>query len=269
MWQGPQAQTTLDRMQMLDRIVAALHARYGEDLLAIGLYGSLARGEDGPYSDIELFCVVNIPSTDVDYEWVYGAGKAEVNVFGPDVARARARRVEDDWALDQGQLIRCRPLYGDLAFFEELKQAALSPAKAEVDAMAAAMVVGELYEWMGKLRNAQARGALTGAAPLACSFVKHAALLLGLVHRRLYRTGGALMAESMELPDRPAGYDDLCRMVMAGELADPDRIASALEAVWAGLEPWLAQHGVDMSTATTAELFTAKAQSTQRPEERG
>lgn len=250
MWQGPQAQTTLERMKMLDRIVAALHGRYGDDLLAIGLYGSLGRGEDGPYSDIELFCVVDVPGTDIDYEWVYGAGKAEVNIFGPDVARARARQVEDNWALAQGRFARCRPLYGDLAFFEDLKQAALLPDKTLVDALVAAMAVGELYEWIGKLRNARARGEMAEMAPLACNFVKHTALLLGLVHRHLYRTGMTILAESLTLSDRPAGYDDLCRLVMAGDLRDPDGVAAALEATWAGLGPWLARHGVDTSTAT-------------------
>lgn len=250
MWQGPEAQTTLERMKALDRIVAALHERYGDDLLAIGLYGSLSRGEDGPYSDVELFCVVDIPGTDVDYEWVYGAGKAEVNVFGPDVARTQARRVEDGWALAQGQFARCRPLYGDLAFFEDLKQAALSPDRAMADAVVTAMAVGELYEWIGKLRNMQARGEMTEIALLASNFVKHTALMLGLVQRHLYRTGMTILAESLTLSDRPAGYDGLCRLVMAGDLRDPDRVAAALEATWAGLGPWLARHGVDTSTAT-------------------
>lgn len=256
MWQGAQAQTHSERLMVLDRIVAALHEHYGDALLTIGLYGSLGRGADGPYSDIELFCVVDRPGLDADYEWVYGPGKAEVNLYGPDVARERAGQVEDDWALAQGKWARCHPLYGDLAFFEELKQLALSPDKAAVDAMATAMVVGELYEWIGKLRNAQARGD-SNLAFLACCFVEMQALLLGLVHRRLYTTGAAMWAESLALPDRPAGYDAACRMVMAGDLSDPVGVAATLEAAWAGLGPWLAQQGVDTATAwpwDTADL---------------
>lgn len=244
MWQGPQAQESIERIKMLDRIVAALHEQYGDALLAIGLYGSLARGEDGPYSDIELFCVVDIPGMDRDYEWVYGAGKAEVNVFGPDVVYARAREVADSWALEQGQFARCRPLYGDLAFFEEIKQLAQSPDPAAVNALVTEMVVGELYEWIGKLRNARARGD-TNLAFLACCFAEMTAWLLGLIHRRLYTTGATMFAESLALPDRPDGYDALCRLVMAGELSDAGRVADAIEAAWAGLGPWLAQHNMD------------------------
>lgn len=261
MWEGPQAQARAARLQTLDQIVAALHERYGAKLVAIGLYGSLARGEDGPYSDIELFCVVDIPGTDVDYEWVYGAGKAEINVLGLDVVRASARQVEDNWSLDQGQWAHCRPLFGDLAFFDELKHLALTPDKAAVDAMVAEIVVGELYEWMGKLRNAQARAEPSGLALLACGFVERMAWVLGLVHRHLYRTGMTLLAESRALPDRPAGYDIACEMVMAGDLGDPARVAAALEAAWAGLGPWLAQHGVEMAAATAGPWIDEK----QRP----
>lgn len=266
MWQGPQAQARVERLKVIDRIVSGLHQRYGDSLLAIGLYGSMARGEDGPYSDIELFCVVDIPGTDVDYEWVYGAGKAEINIFGPDVVRARAQEVEDNWSLDQGQLARCRPLFGDLAFFDELKRLALNPDQAALDAMAADIVVGELYEWMGKLRNAQARGEFSGLALLACGFVEKMAWVLGLVHRHLYRTGMTLLAESLTLPDRPAGYDAACQMVMAGELSDPARVAAALEAAWAGLGPWLAQHGVETAAAASWPWTGAESQPANPPD---
>lgn len=266
MWQGPQAQTRLGRLRVLDAIVAALHRRYGDSLLAIGLYGSVARGEDGPHSDLELFCVVDTPGVDVDYEWVYGAGKAEINVFGPDVVRARVQQVEDNWSLDQGQLAHCRPLFGDLAFFDELKHLALTPGKAAVDAMVAEVVVGELYEWMGKLRNAQARAESSGLALLACGFVERMAWVLGLVHRHLYRTGMTMLAESLTLPDRPAGYDIACEMVMAGELGDLARVAAALEAAWAGLGPWLAQQGVEMAAATAGPWIDEELQPATPPD---
>ncbi|HXF60350.1 MAG TPA: nucleotidyltransferase domain-containing protein, partial [Caldilineaceae bacterium] len=138
MWQGPQAQTHLDRLRVLDRIVADLHRTYGADVMAIGLYGSMSRGGDGPYSDIELFCVVDRPGLDFSHEWVYGPGKAEVNVYSPDLARAAAQAVEERWALEAGAFANCRPLYGDLAFFGELKALALSHAKEKCDAMARA-----------------------------------------------------------------------------------------------------------------------------------
>jgi predicted nucleotidyltransferase len=42
----------------LDRIVGALRGRLGDDLVAIWLYGSRARGESHPESDLDLLVVV-------------------------------------------------------------------------------------------------------------------------------------------------------------------------------------------------------------------
>ena len=57
----------------------------------------MARQQDGPYSDIELLCLVDAPEMDVAYEWVYGAGKAEINVLGRNDARWEAQEVAIDW----------------------------------------------------------------------------------------------------------------------------------------------------------------------------
>jgi kanamycin nucleotidyltransferase len=249
-WYGPQAQSHADRLRLLDRIVAELHQTYGDEVIAIGLYGSLGRGADGPYSDLELFCVVDRPGLDFSHEWVYGPGKAEVNILSPEVVRQAAQEVEERWALEAGAFVHCRPLFGNLAFFAELKTLALSPAKETCDELIRAMVVGELYEWMGKLRNGVARGE-TGFAPaLVCDFVSYVALIAALLHRRLYSTGSTLLAESLALPDLPDGYNAACRMVMAGELNDHARTAATLEALWAGLGPWLMGHDIDLEPNT-------------------
>jgi kanamycin nucleotidyltransferase len=249
-WQGPQPQTHIDRLRILDRIVAELHQTYGDEVIAIGLYGSLGRGADGPYSDIELFCVVERPGLDFSHEWVYGPGKAEVNIFSPAAVRTAAQEVEERWALEAGAFVHCRPLFGDLAFFAELEALACSPPKEACDAMVRAMVVGELYEWMGKLRNDVARGESSFAPALACDFVSYVALMAALLHRQLYSTGSTLLAESLALPDLPDGYEAACRMVTAGKLNDPARIAATLEALWAGLGPWLTHHGIDLEPNT-------------------
>ena len=42
----------------LDATVAALHERFGEDLVAVWLYGSRARGERHPESDVDVLVVI-------------------------------------------------------------------------------------------------------------------------------------------------------------------------------------------------------------------
>ena len=244
---GPQASSYDKRIRVVDQIVHDLFATYGDDVVAIGLYGSMARGDDGPYSDIELFCVVRRAGLNHSHEWVHGEGKAEVNLYGEDVMQMRAVTVTDRWPLRQNNLYYVRPLYGELAYFEQLKSWVLAPPKAAFDAVIREMIVGELYEWIGKARNARERGSLGQAALLACHFVEQCALMLGMAHRTLYTTGATMLEESLALPNRPDAYADLCACVMQGDLRDMNEVASLLERVFAGLEEWTNRMGIDMS----------------------
>ena len=243
LWNGPGAQGTVERARVLTRIVTELQQTYGDDLIVIALYGSMARGEDLPFSDIELFCVVRGTATDFRREWVYGVGKAEVNLMSDDVAQADAALLDSDWARWKGQFLHARCLHGDPAYLDALRELVFSPTPAAFNAVVEEMIVGELYEWIGKLRNAQQVGNAGALPALACYFVEHLAQILGIAHRHCYRTGSHTLADSLTLPRRPAGYDDLCGAVMAGELADPMRVSYLIERCWRGVAAWTQAEG--------------------------
>jgi hypothetical protein len=91
---GPRPLTRHQRLAVVDSIVARLLEAHRDRVVAIGLYGSTGRGADAPYSDIEMFCVIDRPGEDHRYEWIHGDGKAEVELFGEDVVRGKAAMVE-------------------------------------------------------------------------------------------------------------------------------------------------------------------------------
>lgn len=237
-------------MEIVATIVDDLHRTYGQAIHAIALCGSLARNADGAYSDVELLCVLTTPGVDHADEWVYGPGKAEVDIYGLDVLWKMARSVEADWALTQGTFVNLRPIAGDPAFFAELRHVVLHPDPAAVHSAVAEMVVGECYEWIGKLRNALLSGHTQSVPTYAIRFAEHVACMVGLLHTTLFTTGNTLLSDALEMGDLPAGYADLAQRVMRGNLADPVATVADIEALWAGLEPWLATHGVDVTHRT-------------------
>jgi kanamycin nucleotidyltransferase len=250
MWDGPQPQNHAERLQVMDRIVADLHCTYGDKIRAIALYGSLSRGTDDDYSDIELWCVLATPGVHEGEEWVYGPSKAEVDLYGEDVIWTRAAEVDDIWPLRQGKIVSCRPLFGDRAYFEQLRARVMSPPKHVFDEVIAEMVVGEFFEWMGKLRNGVARDDLMFLPITTCNFTLHLALMAALVHRHIYTTSKSIMREVLALPTLPAGYAELVGMVTAGKLDDKAQVVAALETTYCGIGPWLAQHDVDITSRT-------------------
>ena len=76
------------------------------------------------------------------------------------------------------------------------------------------------------------------------------ALMAALVHRHIYSTSKSIMREALALPTLPAGYAELVGMVTAGKLDNKARVVAALETVFRGIGPWLAQHDVALASRT-------------------
>jgi kanamycin nucleotidyltransferase len=223
---------------------------YGKSILAIGVYGSISKGTDGPFSDIEMFCVLreSDESADFCYEWSAGPWKAEVDVCTADVLLKTASTVEERWPLTHGPYFSQLSLYDPEGFFPKLKEAAESPTPKDFQNAIQEVLVGEVYELVGKLRNASLNGPHTYLPYLAMQFAQYGAMLIGLHNRKLYSTGSMVLPEALQLPHRPDGFDDVARMVMPGELTEPSRIVSACEHFWSGLVKWAAEHGYVIHT---------------------
>ncbi len=244
MFGGPQPLTRAERLALVDEIAARVRQVCGDQLLALGVYGSVARGTDGPYSDIEMLVVLRSAGEDYVHEWCAGPWKAEVDFLSADMALREAARVEGRWPLTHGAWLHIRPLHDPTGFFETLRQAVLSQPEEAFRAAIRELIVGDIYEHIGKLRNARARGVGAELPLLAVSLAQEGAYLIGLARRACYSGAARLFEESLAFPDRPAGYDALCAAVMAGELSDPERVGALCEGFWAGVERWAAEHGV-------------------------
>ncbi len=255
---GPQPIERGQRFETALAIADRIHQHYGERVLAIGLYGSVARGADGPYSDIEMHCVLHGADFEVSHEWSAGPWKAEVDVYSQDVMLARARTLDLDWPLTHRSYVEVMPLYDPTGFFERLRVAVLDHPDQAFRQLIGMTIVGEVYEVVGKVRNARAAGNDTYLPTLAVDLIRYGAFLIGLDRRHLYSGSAWMLEESLKLPGRPGGYDDLCRAVMAGQLEDPARIAALVDGLWSGVEQWAAARGIPIEMGLDA-LLAAEA----------
>jgi len=247
---GPVNISRDERLKICHDIASRLHEVYGEKILAIGVYGSISRGTDGPFSDIEMFCVLRESNESVDfsYEWSAGPWKAEVDVRTADILLKTASTVEGRWPLTHGPFFSPLSLYDPEGFFPTLKEAAESPSKEDFRQAINEVLVGEMYEFVGKLRNVSLNGPHTYLPYLAVEFAQYGAMLVGLHNQKLYSTGSMVLPEALQLPNPPDGFENVVRMVMSGELAEPSKIVSACEIFWNGLVKWAAEHDYVIST---------------------
>ncbi len=240
---GPQPITRRERLALAYEIADRARAYRSGDLLAVGLYGSLARGDDGPYSDIEILCVLRTRDEDYSHEWTAGPWKAEVDFASENVLLAQAAEVDGRWPLTHGAYVHVRAIHDPEGVFPRLRRVVLGQTREKLDAALRCLIVEDIYELVGKVRNARHLGQASGLPLLAMHLALHGALLIGLANRALYTSGAKVLAESLRLPGRPAGYDDLCRLVMAGTLGNPAQVGAACEAFWSGVERWAAARG--------------------------
>lgn len=239
---GPQPFSHAERMSRAREIAETFRAHF--DVLAIGLYGSLARGDDGPFSDIEMYCVARGEGIDEDYEWSEGAWKAEVNVQSAEVLAAWAAELDEFWPLTHGSCVNILPLHDPTRFFESLKAYVFDHADEAYDDLIHGVIVGELYEFLGKIRNAAASGKTDNLSSLAVEMAQYGAYMIGLANRTLYTASATMFSESRALADKPSGYEQLCELVASGRLENPAQIARAADRFWEGIEAWAAEKSI-------------------------
>jgi kanamycin nucleotidyltransferase len=243
----PRAATRESRLALAHELTCRLVARFGSDLVAVGLYGSLARGDDGPFSDIEMCAVLNGPAPVRRYEFVYRGFKVEVDLDEREVLPAEVAALTEEWPVRAGQFLDMVALYDPEGFIPRLRRAVPSLEPETAKAALVQVFVDDTYEMMGKVRNAWAadEGRGLGFLPAAAvDLVGQTAKLLGLAHRHYYRGRSTVIPEALSLSPLPAGFRELAGLVTSGDLGEPGRLYAHIEALWTGLLAWVDDLGL-------------------------
>lgn len=233
----PQPRTHADRMALAERISRRLFELHGSAVVAVGIYGSTARGEDGPYSDLEMMAIVR-EGEDHTHEWTAENWKAEVNVRTLAGALDSAGELDGEWPLVQGEFAHVLPLHDPGDIFALLRRRVFDHSDAEFDALMRGVIVGDILELVGKWRNMQARGAFAGMPALAVKLAQHSVWLIGMANRALYSSSSQVFVEALQMPNRPPGFDAVCERVMSGDLRDSASLIEQCEALWRGIVVW-------------------------------
>ena len=151
------------------------------------------------------------------------------------------------WALTHGTVVHALALYErDAGFVDALRQSALALPQAKVAKVVADVIVGDLYELLGKLRNATTLGRAGETPRHILHFAEKAALLTALANGYCFGSGSSFMEEAQGLRG-PAGYKGLISFARGGDYSDPARVSAASERYWTGLAEWIRAPGLNLS----------------------
>ncbi|GAP08676.1 protein containing KNTase C-terminal domain [Anaerolinea thermolimosa] len=243
---SPLAFTHEERLARALQIADRFARHFGTRHRATAIYGSLARDQDGPYSDIEMFVIVEGEGIDRPYEWSAGPWKAEVDVYSADEFFRQAAALDEFWPVTHGAFVHWLPLYDPEGLLERGRALALTHTPEEFHQLIIETIIGDLYEIIGKTRNALALRQFSLLPAYAVDAAHFGACLLGLHHRRVYTGSTTVWAESLTLPDPPEGYAPLVEKVLSGKLHPPAAVGRAVNLFWEGVEAWAQQNSLPL-----------------------
>lgn len=241
----PAATTREEKMNIIHHIKDRLLQLHGDDILAIGLYGSIAQGIDGPYSDIELRVVTQDGVSLPGHEFIYPPFKIEIGMKRKQDIFKAAASVDDSWAIKAGAYVHLQEIYDPGNLLAEIRKLPLKVSDEAIKETMREFMIWEPYETMGKIRNNFQSGNHSYLPLGARDLTWQTAKLIGLANRTFYHTRARTLEESLSLPSRPSGYDQLAQLVMGGQLFETDHIYELCEQLWSGLNAWYEQLNIE------------------------
>lgn len=177
----------LSRLEAAEELAARLRIQEGGNLVAAGVYGSVASGEDRAYSDIDFLVVVRRPRREIGHRMHRGylvtvlqmtREEAEDEVLG---SRSDMEEALGGWR-------SLRPLYDPAGLLRRLKAHAMRPAASRFRKAARSALL-EAYEDYGKLLNAIDAGDRDEMREMAIWFTGAAHMVVFDLTREVLPTG--------------------------------------------------------------------------------
>jgi predicted nucleotidyltransferase len=237
------------RAALLPAVVRRLEARFGHHLVAVAVGGSHARGDDGPYSDLDIVAIVagdapaaREPGT---VEIVDGL-MIDIPYWTLDDLVRPLVEPRSDWCFKAaGRLTAVtNPLVvervsGEMASLVERARTPGDPLHARLVALAAERLDYEVPEHVSKLLNACQPGSPNWSRSLLLPRALHEVLVtVALRNAHPYPDLQAMVEHAPSLAVGPAGLSELCDLVTRGD-PPPDRLAAAFLTVVGQLESLL------------------------------
>ncbi len=229
------------RRRLAERLAAKI-VKSRKDVVAVVLFGSVARGDDGPHSDVELAAVVR-----------RGEWKAQrfvldgilFDVYWSSAAGLRRHMLQPDGNATRLGFADGVALYDSRGWFARL-QRDVRRLPHSFYRRSAEDALQSMYEYVCKARNARRRRDELNIVYATGVVGYEARVLAALLNRRHYRTENTMGNEWWRFPDLPRNFAGHVAPLLAAR-ASPERRYDAAMALWRLCRAWAARRGVRLN----------------------
>lgn len=241
----PAPTTREEKFEMINTLKERLLAAHGDDILAIGVYGSIALGTEGPYSDIEMHVITKDGAKMETLEFVYERFKIELTTNSRTAFLKEAEEVNDSWAITAGAFIHIIPVHDPASFFEQVKDLPFKASDKVRQDLMKQFMIWEPYETVAKIRTNYSGGNFNYLQIGARDLLWQTAKLIGLANSRYYTTRARTFEESLAMESIPAGYRELLDYFHGSQLSEHEKTYYLCEELWTGLNLWFEDMGLE------------------------
>lgn len=241
--EGIRPHTHEDRARVIREITPLIQACFGENLLALAVSASYARGDDGPYSDLELTAFVqNMPhgKTHDGMARICDGMLVELVWMTREEYIRRTLDMNEVWFLSASD--RLEPILNP-SWIEDLQNVVIENLP-ERCLRQAVRNWPEVQESTAKTLNAIHAGNRDGLGLVAWDMLHHMLICLAYLNARPYVTFARFITEARTLPVQPEHFQELAEQFVSGRLVDSLSLRELVETVFGEFEAIFASRGV-------------------------
>ncbi len=232
-----------ERLQIAREVAQKILEKHSDNITAIAIYGSTAKGEDGPHSDLDMWVATREPMDDGRF-FVYRGMPFSIN-WDTEEGRIRsAGRVNSFWPMEADEFRSYIVLFERGDFFERLREATLE-LKEEDFTQSVQVRMARTFESSNKVRQAWGRGDRYTLLAEARVLTWSVAMTLGVLNRRYYRSGRSFYQASKEMPLQPKDYPWLLDVAGGFTTVEPEQVYRAGMELWDNLVQLVAEQGIE------------------------
>lgn len=238
-----------ERVKIAKAISKMISQKYGDEILLVGVYGSVAMEEDTDHSDIDMYVVTK--NLTLQKYFAYKEVPITIHFKTEKEVLEAIRNVTSTWPAEVHQFLSPKVVYGSRRLLNEWKQI-VKKIPEEDFRKAASTALIELYENVGKVRNACRQRNLGRCIEAVWNVVWHADMFVALVNKTYYRKPGFRgLEEVMDFKKIPANYGKLMKTLW--ESRDFTELNEASTELWENCLELAREEGIKFENYTSIE----------------
>jgi len=243
--QGIKAHSHQDRTKIIEEMVPLVKRKFGAGLIALAAQGSYARGEDGPYSDLEMIAFLKkMPKGETEL----GMAKIRDGMLVELVWTTREKYLQSTIDVNKHWFISGSDTLLPIINKEYIANLKTYQARKVKESCLnwAAQRFYLVQECATKLLNAVEDDNRENIGLLAHCTFSYMLETLAFLNQTPYTTLSQFVTQASGLPMKPDGFDELARLMIDGKYQDLPGLQKAVITAFEGFEDLFEDLGVEL-----------------------